>query len=611
MYTFAKTPAALFRHIQRHYMAMQPFREADKLLNDEYIGSNAGYPIRGKRPVNYVYETVEGLRTGLSPEQVRHTVISKQAQQAFDAIKIGLQLDADGKEMKLGDKVGEVALEAFFTPIAIARLGEQAGPRTVEVDGETLKKPTATLDLVMFEDLSLDTDAKSWEKRRFIADRVEVSRSAARETMVFGRDPAEYQQAMPNGQMPQGAPDDIPVMTRQEAADWFANAPSKTKEKSSVNQRQNQGRVAKDGMRDEDDDTVLLWHVEVRHGGCSYIAFIPDSDGQEEKFLLFERYRHHPDGPYEHLKFGDVRGNILGSAGLAAIYDLHDFGRKIGNKLISQIMKLKVVLAYSEGGNAPDDAMRVHKHADDGPVRVQDVSKLATLQWGGVPKEFYPALEWLSSNFGNIGGGVRQMSGTEEGGNTLGQEQMLTGKNEQRRERLKARVRGFMRRVAEKMAFQAIFNNPVGKQQVDLPLGQGMSVPVEVNPSEMNADAFSFQYDIEPYNYASADPTTQRQLILQFLTVLTGLLPLIQGGAIQAPWVEQLARHYFGIESTSQMLGNLAAMGQMAAQSMQQGQQPIPAGQPKPQAAALPPGRSQPQRKPAQIGQPARAGGGY
>lgn len=579
MHAFARTPSELFEQVTRGWSALEPFRKAYALFHDEYLGANAGYDVKGVRVTNLIYESVEEWRTGLSPDKIRHKITAKSPPQRFDAEKIGLVLDAEAAECKLAETYAEAGLEGLFAPLVVMRIGQQIGPRTVEVDGEPLSKTEATVDLVCLEDLSLDVDAKSWAKKRWVADRVEISRAAAISEKVFGRAPEEYMQPMPNGQNPEPAPDGIEVMTRDEAVEFLEEQSAASKRRSTVDDPKvtRKGANAASGESD-DDDTLQLWHVAIYDGDCVYIAYIADADSQPEKFLLFEKHRQHPKGPYVSLKFGGPRNNILGMPALAAIYDQHDAMRQLTNKVVDQLMKLQVVLAYGDG--ASDDAMRVKRSSGDRPVRVKDVKQLATITWGGVPADWYQGREMIAQEFGNVGGNVRMQSGASQEGDTASQSMQLQNNANKRKRRMQRSMRNMGGEVAEIMTYQAVFNEPVGRHVVDYPLGPGLSVPVELSPSEMNADALAFQYSIEPFYYVGEDPLTQRQNVLMFIDLyVSKLLPAVMQGALRPEAVAEIGRVEFGIENIDDLIGDLGGMLRtQAAMQMQASQQPVQVG---------------------------------
>lgn len=596
MHQFAETPAKLWDFVANvGYQALKTHRKAYKVMFDEYVGGSTGFAITGKRITNYVYETVEGVMPSACPERIRHKITQKMEPQKFDALKLSLAADHDAKEMDLPSTYSDAALEAMFAPITVLRVAQQFGPRTVEIDGEELAKPRSIVDLVQFEDLSIDCEANHWNRKRFIADRVEISRSKAIESRTFGRDPEDYMQPMPNGQMPEGAPEGIEVMTREEAVAWLSQATDKHAYKSTANDRKVQGMGAKGvAAQDPDKDQLLLWHVAIYHGDCVYIAYIPDTDSQPDKFLVFEKYKHHPKGPYAHVTFGDVRGNILGVPGLASIMDLHDAGRRISSKAVKEMLKMQSTLVYSE--DASDDAMRVWKNQGDGPVRVRDVSKLTTMVWGGVPKEYYDGMSFLDDRFSHTGSNVRLTSGSAPDSKTASQDIQKQGNAARRMSLIPKRMRGLMRTVAEMLIYQSIFNNPVGERTVAVPAPDGTTVPVNVNPAEMQADALSFQYDIEPFDYAGTDPLTERNSILQFLEFyMDKLLPGVLQGALKPEAVAEIGRVNFGIDNIEDLIGNLPSLVQAAAQQMQAAQVPVGA----------------PQGSPTDNMKPAQPGGGY
>lgn len=562
------TPEKLHKEVRDNFAALKDWRDLYSTFEKEYKGSNAGYTgIKGRRPVNLLQEMVDGVEPDLAPQNVRCAVTAKRSALAVNAELLALEVDSQLAEMNLQEVAEDIAHECLFAPCVVVRVGRHEGVRKAELDGEEGSGQEAFARMVSFANLSLDTSAKTWAERTFCAERIQCRKMQA--MAVLGRDPEE----LAPGDVPEG----IEVMTRVEAEQYIGSLQRHGSGWASGDAKSPVARGARDNATDN-DDTIQLWYCAIYYGNIVYKAVIADTDGQPGKFLLFERAYGHPRGPFEFQRITNVSDSLLGVPLLSKIYDLHDSCKKLGNKLVKQLLNIKNLGVANKSNR--DDAAAVKKAEDQDLVLLNDVKGITVLPLGGIRPEFMVGLDLLQTQFGNQSGNVRQTGGTQQAADTATAASYLQAGGQKRIQRSQRRIKRLLDRVVAQIAFLCLFAGEpdrVGSamRRVEMPLPDGQVIAVVLRTDEMAKDAMEFNFAIQSWNAPPADPMVQARRIVEYLGLVGQMLPLVQLGLIKPAGLISIGRANYGIDNIDELINDPTGMRQQVEAAAFQGV-PIP-----------------------------------
>lgn len=581
---------------------MEPFRKAGRFMQHETIGSAAGFDIKGKRCVNYASEFKQTVHPHLFPERVGINLRPRRPGLLLEAKKLSTVLEQQAEEQQITKKLEYATDDSFCYPIVVARLGKKAGIRASEIDGDNDDPLETFCDIIQFDDLVLDMDAKSWETKRFVGDRFSICLDKIdAETCPFGlNDPSEQDPNLP------------PTMTREEAFAEISGLESNNIDRGSRDE--DERKIVQKGDQHKPSGMVDLWHVSIYYGGDVFIAYVADREEQPPKFIHFAKHIGPKLGPYRALKVLEVRGHILGMPSLALVMDLHDAAVKMGNRLVQQLLKLRRLAFYRP--TKSDVALKVKRSQEDDMIATDDPKSVTFGEYGGVSKDFYQGIDFLSNQFNSQSGNVQLLSGSNELADTAAQSSMLQGNTMARVRKMSERVRVFASELMQDIAFYTIFDDtkrapmvqmdkdglPARRHMppytVDVDVAPGVTLPVSVNPAELRGDLLSFNYDIEAFADVNADPAMVRAGVEAFLAQYIQYLPFIMQGAIRQEWMAEIGRAVYKVPNPEDALGDMTGAMTMMAQAAAGG---VPA-LPGPTAQVAPP---QPQRIPGRGAMPA------
>lgn len=562
MYDFATKPKEVWEEIQRGVQMLDPFLAFYQVARDEFVGRVwPGVP--DTRPVNLVYEMVSTVESYLSMPRLRAAVKAKTpaAQQYAEIVR--LSQDQQFEELKIHNILEEAGSECLFAPFAMIDVGRQEGGRVAEIDGTPGNVTQCYARVIPLADAVVDSEAISWEVKRFAGHRVTMKRNKIRTETPYGvDDPAAAYEKY-----------GVEVMTREEATDWLLKLSDRKNVKSETGTRKRSMRE-KDtrGVRDKETkelDEIDLWRICVYQGDETFIVYVNDGPTQPEKFIHVERWQDTnirndgnggfvevgggtKQGPLKFVSFQGVRASLLGLPGLATIYDLHEASKKISTKLVNQLLALKNLLLYSR--DAAGDAARVAKAKDQDSLAVTDASKFQVAQIGGTRAELEPGLRTLGEWFGNTGGGLRQMGGSEQSADTATAASYLQNGAQMRLTRFRNRIYDCACDVAMELAFLGLFADPKAYRTVQMALMPGVSVPLVFNRANIMADAMMFTFGLMQFPAPVFDPMMMAQRTTQFLGLVMQSLPGIQMGVINPAGLANLGRTCYGIDDIDSLV---------------------------------------------------------
>lgn len=271
------------------------------------------------------------------------------------------------------------------------------------------------------------------------------------------------------------------------------------------------------------------------------VITIPD-DGEGDKPLRVMEWQGPEDGPYDVLAYHLFPESIIPIPPLWVGLDLHDFMNTMARKMARRADKEKTILAYS--GTAEEDARTVVEAEDQEAVRVDDVTALKEINFGGNVEDSYNFMQWLKNVWNEIMGNPDLLGGLRTQAGTLGQEQMLYANATVTIDDMINGVHNFSKSILRKFGWY-MWTDPLMSVVVPKRVGD-ISLDVYFSPEAKEGDFIDYNIDIEPYSMQRSNPTMRMRRIMEIVTGLilpTADIAAMQGDMLQIrPLIKAVAR---------------------------------------------------------------------
>lgn len=273
---------------------------------------------------------------------------------------------------------------------------------------------------------------------------------------------------------------------------------------------------------------VDLWEVYVpRHRLVLLLS--SDSGGSisiNEDPLKESQWIGPDEGPFHMMSMDIVPGNLLPSAPLQNVYDLHLAVNNCYRKLIRQAQRLKALTTY-RAGNA-EDAEKV-RNADDGSlvplVDPQGVTRLVT---GGPEQVLLGIAEAFKQLFDFMGGNLALQGGLGPQSKTLGQDELLQQNASRVTNDRQQKTVDYVSRVLRAMCWYWHHHPTLqAVHHMQIPGLPGHTIKRVASPQQrMQADWDSLDFRVDPYSLTHKTP---EQRVTQMNQVVTQIvLPMMQ-----------------------------------------------------------------------------------
>jgi hypothetical protein len=398
---------------------LAPFRKNHLEGIEQYVGSHySKFGAKRHVPINLLALFVNvytRLLTARNPKALVGTPY-KGLNRSAHLMKMALNYLT--QSMALKDTMrGGVKSAMFSFGVFKMGLGRE---KELEIGGESHWLVRPFVDQVDVDNWVHDMNATRWSGCQFYGDRYQVR---------YKDLPPEFQ--------------------KEETKKWKYN-PTETSDLDSGQKRasklsQGEGGAASGGDRFF-EDTVELWDIFIPSE--NKVLTVPDRD---ERTVINEMFWSGPKaGPYLRMSFNDVPDQVMPSAPVNLIRDLHDSVNRVYRKVVSQVERQKSVLLVR--GSASKDGSRILKSEDGDIITSDDPAGSVPAQFGGLNQgnlgfvvDAINRFSWISGNIDAIGG-LSPQSGT------LGQDQLLSQAANQVIEDMQACVMDVVREILRGLA---------------------------------------------------------------------------------------------------------------------------------------------------------------
>jgi len=283
-------------------------------------------------------------------------------------------------------------------------------------------------------------------------------------------------------------------------------------------------------------------------------------------------------GPYYHLSYTDVPGNLLPLPPASLWRDLHEIANSLFRKLANQAMSKKRVAGF-QGGN--DTAVANLKRAKDGEGIVYDGQPPVNLDVGGIDQPTLAMFLQTRDLFSYFGGNLDALGGLSPQTETGVQDKMLNDAAGARTDAMRATTIAFVKKVFKALAWYE-WTDPARERIIEKPI-DGTDIVLQRVWSEetREGDFIDYNLDIDPYSMQNDTPSIRLQKVGQvFERYIIPLLPVIQqqGGQIDIQKLLDLVSKLANVDE----IRNLVSFGAPTPGAEQQG------GSPQPQVTGKP-----------------------
>lgn len=455
----------------------QRMRRLKKLVGPEYGDEGC----REKRPINMIELGVDIFQRGLASHLPQALVTSQYEELSPSAADFEIVLNRRIMRMKLQAALNICAVEALFT------MGVMCVGIAVESAfdaGNVFAEP------VLFPDLVLDMNAKSWEQQTYVGHDFLVSLDWVRESPLFeGRDRDRFIRS-------------VDARLRNGDEDWQQT------------------------RREDYLDLVTLRQLYLPNSNRILIC---DPQGSSRLPLLYDEWEGPPRGPYHELSFRKVPGNLFPLAPVPMWEDLDEIINRSYTKAARQSIRSKTIGL----SRSPDDAKTINDASDGEVVDVLDVGAVEEKTFGGANQSLLGMVQLSKMLLVYLGGNWDALGGLAPQSGTLGQDELLVAGAGGRMKDMQMRTIEFQSQIIEDIAFWT-WEDPLADEKFTKTIeGTRFGVPGEWNPESRQGEFFDYNFEVNPYSLINRSPTEQANELIQVLTQV--LLPSMPYMTEQSP----------------------------------------------------------------------------
>lgn len=511
MKTKAKTKAKkvdcarLCAAVQSSYQKLQVVREKRVEYIREYVGAHYSDNANDvANPVNLIASFVEivGRRLISNNPRVMYSTKLKNAKATVKTMEAWVNVEL--RRQNVCETFSRAVMNALYD-FGVVKVA-LATPSDAANKGWNLKAGTPLISVIDLDDYVVDMNAKRWDEVRFEGHRYRVPLDTIMDSDLYS--PAR----------------------KDMAASRYSTTNAGGDERA-------QTIGGSDGVwQEEFEDMVDLWEIYLPAHGLVY-TFLDDGAGLptesehagETKPLRVQKWIGPESGPYYHLGFGTVPGNLRPKGMICDLIDLHRAENNVQRKLIRQSARYKKFTAY--GKNNVSDANSIREVMDGGIVGLDNPGQVGEVVQGGPDQGLQAISSTFVSLFDKQAGNLGIIGGTAPQSPTAKQDQMLNTNASVRITDMQATVVQF---VAMVLRGQAWFyhHDPFKLMEAtySLPGLPDISIERRASPEDRKKIPWEkMDITVDPYSLPNQTPEQKASNLTVLMTnTLIPALPLIK-----------------------------------------------------------------------------------
>jgi hypothetical protein len=499
-----KQMEGLYRSIEASYRGLEPFRNLNRKLIQEYAGPAYGESGQKRKYLNMTAQLVDAYTMLLAANRPKADVTTKYQSLQPYARHFSTGLNNLITEIGLEYTIRRWVLDAFFNvgviKVHLKNAGDIQFERNLWMDPGTPFASNVSLDNFVY-----DMGARTWGEVRWAGDMYRVPM----EDVQKGAETGMY---------------DPDVVKELVATSKFSVKEDRVEEFSRGNEL------------DLDDfmpmvDLADIWVARDR----KIYTFIVDKRSTfciKKKPLAVMEWEDPECGPYHILGFSDVPDNIMPVGPAVHMDELDRLINSIIRKQARQAMRQKSHLIYSPQG--ADTAKRMQKNPD-GAMYQGDPQGVMPVQEGGASAINQQFLWDILNLYNQMSGNVESMLGLSAQSETVGQEQLIHDASNRRVGAMQSRVLDGTRKLLKSLAFmlwQDEFKEIVGTMTVE---GTDYTYEATWKPGDREGNFLDYNFDVNVYSMVYRPPAQQAEGLMGIIErVYQPLMQnlMMQGGSI-------------------------------------------------------------------------------
>lgn len=499
----------LFGAVELSWRQLKPFREVNRKLVREYVGSEyAGLEnSRADAPkyehyINLMMQTAEAYMHSLVPQRPQILLSTDYPELRAFALNFQNALNNLLKEIKAERVFRQAVMDAFFS-VGIVKVFLADSGRVEIGDGLWTDPGSPYLDNVSLDNFVFDMAATSFDRVSYAGDFYRVPFDSLKDSDLY--DQSVVKQLKPTSK-------------------YGADEENDRLEKISM------------GLTTDVDEAVpMIDLLDLWIPMNNKVYTFPVSPGghfNTNPEPVSETDWDGPEGgPYKFLAFHEVPENIMPASPAAQLIYLSRLTNNLMRKSSRQARAARTVHVYE--GSSADDARRVRDAADREWVRVNNKDGLGTYQIAGADPSNLSFMINTIELFDRMAGNLQAMAGLGPQGETATQDQMIHAAVSKREQKMMTKVLDFVAETSRDLGHL-------------LWADKSLEIPGEIRVGDLRADMnwtpewregdfLDYNFDVDVYSLTYSSPQQRIQQVTQLLQgVYMPMLQLFQqqGGTI-------------------------------------------------------------------------------
>lgn len=443
-----------------------------QLLVGHHYGEDGS---RDKRPINMIELGVQIFQRGVASHSPQVMVSSNYPDLQPYASDFELALNQQVGRINLKESFNTCAIEALFC-LGVMEVGITSSDDPPDSEGYLYDPGQLFADPVLFDDLVLDMNAKTWDQQSYIGHDFVVPYEWVKDNNNY--DPV--------------------VRAKITAPDRDTGDPSE--------------HYRETGIRSmEFEDTLRLRQVYLPRQK-KLLVFAVDAAPNEPLQVI--DWAGPERGPYIPLSYGKVPGRLIPLAPVPIWYDLDDVINRCFNKAADQALRQRTV------GVAQDPGLgELMRDAEDGDMLHNATgTDVQEVKLGGADQQTLAMVMWSKQMLSYMGGNWDVLAGLASQTRTVGQDELLAAGASGRMKDMQQTTIDFQTAVLKDMAYW-LWHDPISEYHLLKPVGDtGYTVPAVFSPETREGRFTDYAFNLNPYSLQNMSPSDEANRLLMLIT---------------------------------------------------------------------------------------------
>jgi len=496
---------SLQKSIEWSYRALEPFRNLNQSLVEEYAGPAYGDNGLGEKFLNKMNQAVDAYTLLLAANRPRVMVSTHQAPLRSFARHFQEAINNHLAEIGLEHTIRQWVMDAFFC-IGVVKV-HLADSYPVEIENDLWMDPgTPFASNVSLDNFFYDMSARKWTEVKYAGDMYRIPYDdllAAAEEGIY--DPEVVAEMKPTSKFE----------TRHDRLEMFSRGYA----------------------TDEDEFEPMVDLCDVWIPREAKIYTFPVSRRFEMTIgpkPLAEMDWDADHSCYHILGFNDVPENVMPISPAAHLISLDRLINNIARKSAKQAERQQENPIYTPAGS--ESAKKLQREGDGMWVEVESIQEVGLFRSGGVDPSNQAYMQNLLQFFDTQAGNLTALLGLGSQSSTVGQEQLIHSAGSRKIGQMQYRVMDATTNLIKSLAmmlWEDEFKEVVGRYEI--PGAGGLSVDATWKPGEREGKFMDYNFSISPFSMTYKTPTQTVETINSLVTqIFAPMMPMLmeQGGTI-------------------------------------------------------------------------------